>query len=302
MPWKRSRCGPKSARFPSQSPGINPPNSPSIGALVQARSGIRSLAAKAARNRAIAAFTSAPWQLTGWANAWVDLHSLRSLRCPPAGKTSHHRLPARDQANDLHRQGYPAALRFAPGLQKGCKDKQPFASLTTANSPRSQLSSDYGFASVRLGFDATQSRQPMPVASLHCSSAHQGPVVSGPDAERLHAVNEAIRILSQGKSWALVRVITSLATEGPASISDLSQRLQVIPSTIHMAVRSASIGRFTRNHDPNKPGTIHKPNLPNLLHIAHLPTHNAKQISLTATGLTLVKALLGDLPVVDTNS
>ena len=141
----------------------------------------------------------------------------------------------------------------------------------------------------------------MAVASRHCSPAHQGPAVSTAEAARLHAVNEAIRILSQGKSWALVRIVTSLATDGPASISDLSQRLQVRPSTIHMAVRSASFGRYVRNPDPSKPGTVQKPNLPNLLHVAQQPTHNAKQISLTTTGITLVRALLGDLPIVDAN-
>jgi hypothetical protein len=112
-------------------------------------------------------------------------------------------------------------------------------------------------------------------------------------ADQLRAVGAAIDALAAADSWLLARVLITIAADGEGTISDLASRLGVAISSVHHAVRLASIGKYVRSKDPAQPGRVVPPTLPGVLHIRHGETCNAKVISLGSAGHHLVQALQG---------
>ena len=134
----------------------------------------------------------------------------------------------------------------------------------------------------------------MSTSSVFTAPAAHGPIAVGQEADRLRATAAALTALAAAGSWTLARVLVSVATDGEASISDLSVRLKTPVAGIAWAVRLASTGRFIRPKDPAEAGRVLPPKLPGGLHVRRGETCNSLIVSLAPAGLALVRALQGN--------
>lgn len=136
----------------------------------------------------------------------------------------------------------------------------------------------------------------MTAVSRNCSPVAHGPIVEGAEAQHLQAVAAALNVLAETRSWYIPRLLLDLALRGEDTVIGLADRNNLSRAATSTAIRQCSVGRYRKSIDPAKPGKVIPPALPGVIHLRKIPSRNTKMVALTATGLHLVKGLLGTFP------
>ena len=132
-------------------------------------------------------------------------------------------------------------------------------------------------------------------SSTFVAAETHAPLVTGPQARQLEAVDLALQRLAITGSTRTTLLLVNLARFGSCSVTELAARCGWPASTTWAAIRQLSVGRVRRT-TPGGPLKICPPPIPNALHLQKTGCGSTKLVSLAPMGAALVTALLGAMP------
>jgi hypothetical protein len=135
----------------------------------------------------------------------------------------------------------------------------------------------------------------MSTSSAFVSAATHAPLVDGPQARQLEAIDLALQRLAKTGSTRTTLLLVNLARFGSCSVTELAARCGWPASTTWAAIRQLSVGRARRTA-PGGPLKICPPPIPNVLHLQKTGCGSTRMVSLSPLGAALVTALLGTMP------